>query len=331
MESPVIARWTTDEVSPIQRFDYYADALGSAMVPMQVSSHAPATFRSEMEVADLGAMSVIGQRGSAHRCYTEPSDLDRKSERTFHIVTNLISPWGLTHRGRIRLNAGDAVLVDTEFTHSIEMESDYQVVNVKFSESWLRQWVPVPGALVARRIPADSGWGRALTSFAAQLSPTFVVHSPLPRSVIVDHVGALLALIASEVARSPDSRPVRGYAAMHERIKDLMIQRCAEPSLAAEDVATSLSVSTRTVHRCLAAFGGTFGASLISARVDLATRMLESPLFRRLTIAEVGRRAGFVDPSHFSRVVRARSGALPSEIRAGCLSASADRNDEATL
>ena len=329
MVSPAIARWTTDEVSPTQRFDYYADALGSAMVPMQVSSHAPAAFRSEMEVADLGAMSVIAQRGSAHRCYTERSDLDRKSERSFHIVTNLISPWGLTHRGRIRLNACDAVLIDTEFTHSIEMESDYQVVNIKFSESWLRQWVPAPGALVARRIPADSGWGRALTSFAAQLSPKFVVHSPLPRSVIVDHVGALLSLIANEVAGPPARRPLRGYAAMHEKIKDLTIQRCAEPALGAEDIAKSLGISTRTVHRCLASFGGTFGASLMSARVSLATRMLESPLFRRLTIAEVGRRAGFLDASHFSRVLRARTGVLPSEIRVGQSPLSDSRGDEA--
>ena len=66
-------------------------------------------------------------------------------------------------------------------------------------------------------------------------------------------------------------------------------------------MASSLNVSTRTLHRVLAACGETFGAMLIQARVDLAVRMLQSPLFDRLTTAEIGRRAGFSDASHFVR------------------------------
>ena len=58
-------------------------------------------------------------------------------------------------------------------------------------------------------------------------------------------------------------------------------------------------MSKRTLHRALAACGETFGAMLIQARVDLAVRMLRSPLFDRVTTAEIGRRAGFSDASHF--------------------------------
>jgi AraC-like DNA-binding protein len=35
-------------------------------------------------------------------------------------------------------------------------------------------------------------------------------------------------------------------------------------------------MSTRTLHRALAACGETFGSMLIEARVDLAVRMLQS-------------------------------------------------------
>jgi AraC family transcriptional activator of tynA and feaB len=82
-------------------------------------------------------------------------------------------------------------------------------------------------------------------------------------------------------------------------------------------VASSLNVSTRTLHRVLAACGETFGAMLIQARVDLAVRMPQSPLFDRLTTAEIGRRAGFSDASHFVKVLRSRTGQTPLRIRRG--------------
>lgn len=62
--------------------------------------------------------------------------------------------------------------------------------------------------------------------------------------------------------------------------------------LSTSAVASSLDMSRRTLHRALAACGETFGAILIQARVDLAARMLQSPLLDRLTMAEIGRRAG---------------------------------------
>jgi AraC-like DNA-binding protein len=43
--------------------------------------------------------------------------------------------------------------------------------------------------------------------------------------------------------------------------------------------------------------------------------MLESPLFNRVTTAEIGKRAGFPDASHFVRVVRKRTGRTPLQVR----------------
>ena len=104
---------------------------------------------------------------------------------------------------------------------------------------------------------------------------------------------------------------------MRDQVRDHIVQRCSETSLRAEDVASALNVSTRTLHRVLAACAETFGAMLIQARVDLAVRMLQSPLFDRLTTAEIGRRAGFSDASHFVKVLRSRTGQTPLRIRRG--------------
>jgi transcriptional regulator GlxA family with amidase domain len=93
------------------------------------------------------------------------------------------------------------------------------------------------------------------------------------------------------------------------------MQRCTEPQLAATDVAASLGISVRTLHRVCAAAKETFGEKLIEARARVALRMLTSPLFKRVTTAEIGRRAGFVSASHFARVIRSRTSRTPLELR----------------
>jgi len=315
--SPEIISWSTADVPERQRFDYYASALTSALVPMAVHSSCPGAFWADMQIADLGLLSVVRQLGSAHRCYRADPEHGRDEPRSFHLVINLSTPWRIAHRGNQRMAPGDAILTDSRFNHDIHVDHAYEFVNLKLSESWMRQWVPSPASLVGRRIPANEGWGRALTAFAAQLSPRFLGEtSPLPLSVLADQLGALLALMANEL-NAPAPRPTRADNALEQRIREVVAQRCAEPALTAPTVASSLDISTRTVHRALARFGETFGTILMNARVELALRMLESPLFRRLTTAEIGRRAGFSDASHFTRVLRRRFGATPGQIRRG--------------
>ena len=89
-------------------------------------------------------------------------------------------------------------------------------------------------------------------------------------------------LSGSNIASTPIERSVR------DQVHDYIVQRCPETSLRAEDVASSLNVSTRTLHRVLAACGETFGAMLIQARVDLAIGFTVSLFFA--TVASVATR-----------------------------------------
>lgn len=96
--------------------------------------------------------------------------------------------------------------------------------------------------------------------------------------------------------------------------------------MCAADVAAAVGVSLRSLHHCFARFDTTFGDTLMKMRCAHAVRMLESPIFRRLTIAEIGRRAGFVDASHFTRTLHARVGRKPSQIRRQCGAPDAPHN-----
>jgi AraC family transcriptional regulator, positive regulator of tynA and feaB len=205
------------------------------------------------------------------------------------------------------------LLTDSRHPFDYNFLTAWKDVYVRLSEQFVRRWVRNPIVLGERPL-GDSQWGHVLASYLAQLSPEFIVQAPLPQAVLIDQLGALLALTASErsgrrAVSTPAERSVRDHVYDHIR------QRCADTSLQAADIASSLHISTRTLHRALGTCGDTFGAMLIQARVDLAVRMLQSPLFDRVTTAEVGRRAGFSDASHFVKALRRRTGQTPLQMR----------------
>jgi len=209
----------------------------------------------------------------------------------------------------------DVLLFDSEYRLETDVRDPFIAINVSVSEAWLRQWIPNPNVLTARRIPGNSLWGLALSSYVSELSPDLVAAPPLPLSVIADQVGSLIALTASGLpgAALADSTPA--VQSLSDRILDCIAQRCFEPQLTGADVAKSLDISVRTLHRALAATNATFGDKLIEARARIALRMLTSPSFNRLATAEIGRRAGFLSASHFARVMRRQTGHTPLRLR----------------
>ena len=311
-----IKRWSTSDVDDPQRLDYYAEAISSAIDPMRVLRRVEGQFEAGIDCIELGPLSLIHGIGHAHDCIRDRHDIARSSGRNFHLILNNGSSWRVTHFGEHLVRKGDAILLDSRHGYRLDFLSSIDNVHLKLPEAWMKQWIPEPASLVGNPIAFDAGWGGALTTFMGQLSPELLADAPLPKRVLIDQIGALLALHAGALSgRLPVGSPP--HRQLRDRIEELLIQRCTESSLTATEVAATLGISPRTLHRSLATCAQTFGALLMKARVELATRMLESPLFRRLTTAEIGRRAGFTDPSHFARVYRRHCGITPSQVQGG--------------
>ena len=312
-ESSPIVRLSTRDVAPADRLSYASWILGSALAPAAVSAETPSQYELDVTALELPSIAIVAQSGSPQRSIRARSEIRRTSQRYFFLALVLSGSWQVAHVTRTRLGPGDITFYDSRDPLDCDLLLHWSALNLQLSEQFVRKWVPNPIVLSGQRI-GDSQWGRVLASYLAQLSPEFVVRAPLPQAVLIDQLGALLALTASERSGScavstPAERSVRDHVYDHIR------QRCADTSLQAADIASPLSISTRTLHRALGACGDTFGAMLIQARVDLAVRMLQSPLFDRVTTAEIGRRAGFSDASHFVKTLRRRTGQTPLHMR----------------
>lgn len=306
---------TTEKVEQRLRFDYWVGAISEVMFALSSTSPEAATFRSEMRGAPLDELFLMKIEGSARNSYRTQKTLARASDYAFHLMGDFRYPSTIDWRGtKVWLAPRDLIFTDTRYVHSGSYSEGLLGVNIKIPAAWARSWLRDPERLAGKRIRGDAGWGAALSNFLEQLTPDLILDAPLPPKVLGDNIGALLSLVESEVLGQPLISQVKERE-LCELVKETIRQRAAEPGLTALDVANTLNVSERTLHRCLAAAGERFAPLLLQCRVELARRMLEAGNLGRLTTAEIGRRSGFSDPSYFVRATTRVLGLTPGRYR----------------
>ncbi|QHE70927.1 AraC family transcriptional regulator [Rhodococcus sp. WAY2] len=96
------------------------------------------------------------------------------------------------------------------------------------------------------------------------------------------------------------------------RVRELIELLLPTGRCSVEQVARSLGVDRRTVHRKLAESGESFSTVLDSTRAELAERMVANP---RLSLTEIADVLAFSAPSNFSRWFRGHFGVSPSRWR----------------
>ena len=304
-------RWSTDAVEARSRLDYWVGAICECFLEMEASSPTPGRFGCELLSAPLHSLQVNRVRGSAQDVFRTRAAIARSRENFYYLLCKESTPCQVVQQGghADRLLPGDLSLIDSRRGYELHFPETVDVFSIQLPTQWLETWLPDPRPHLGRRIDGGLGWGLALSAYVRQLSAPI---GALPASLVADHLGSLLSL-ALEREHPP---PPLGRD-LPARIDELLGSRCTEPDLCAADIAATLGISVRTLHRALAARQQTFAARLMQHRIQRARRMLESPAFDRVTTAEVGRRVGLADPSHFVRVCRRLTGRTPQALRAG--------------
>jgi len=98
-----------------------------------------------------------------------------------------------------------------------------------------------------------------------------------------------------------------------ERVRDLVEMLLPAGRCGVDQVARTMDMDRRTLHRRLATTGDTFTSIVDSVRAGLAERYLSSERYR---LTEISQLLGFTAPIAFSRWFRHQFGASPSQWRA---------------
>ena len=302
-----IQRSSAEAVPERMRFDFWMSTLRQSLWPVsewQVDDK----FSFELQEAALGCLTTMRETISAHYSRRTRIDVEGSGDRCYLLFANQF-PWQVAHNGREeRVLGGDCVLVDSQGELETNAPYGFRGVILKLPVNWVHTWLPDPKLLVGSRIGIDSRWGPVFSPIVSQFTPDLAAAPPLPSGVLVDQLGAVLGLIAGDA----ESREIPALLA---KIQDRIRERCTEPQLTAADVATSLQIPPRMLHRILGANNLTFASQLLEARVTIALQILTSASCSHMTTLEIARQTGFLSASHFARMVRKRTGHNLPELR----------------
>jgi AraC-like DNA-binding protein len=221
-------------------------------------------------------------------------------------------PGDLTHCGtRVTVPEGSFILIDNEQPYDLRFSGRTVCLTTHMEDRWLRKWVPHPKTLVARPIAGGRDWARPLAAMLLTIADRGLIGATLPRSVIADQFGAMLAMMAGE----PDAQTSLYQGDLLVRLKRIMLERFDDPGLDPSAVARETGISKRHLHGIFAQSKTTFGATLMDMRLSRASQMLTDPRYRAYRVGDVAWACGFSDPSHFARRFRERYGRTPASYR----------------
>lgn len=151
-----------------------------------------------------------------------------------------------------------------------------------------------------------------LSGRTAMYIPNYILDTPNARAD-----PGLIGVLDDYAERLLKQRPTPTAATLSERVRFQLLETLTGGIPTAEEIAQSLHMSVRTLHRNLQQEGATFSELLNQLRQQQATNYLTNP---NISISEVAFLLGFSEISSFYRAFKRWTGTTPAEFRAVNLS-----------
>jgi AraC-like DNA-binding protein len=306
--------WTSAGLARREALDQWQDWAQRTIAPIDVRVFDESSFAAHWHSYGVGQLRLLHLLAPAQRvvhCGNESISGPQASAAAPSIQLVYARTGVLKTRmggKRFTVQPGEFVLLDNTRFYQMEMDTPHEAVDLMMPPGWLDRYLPDPGALLGRPVSARTGWGAPLGSLL-ELMVTGIDSTPLPRPMIAEQVGALLALATGFHEPVRESRH-RGQLA--RRVLRRIESDFADPELTPERLAAELGISRRYLQTLLAGSGTSFVQELTATRLDRASDMLSDPRAAPLSISEIAYRCGFLDPGYFARAFRKRFGCTPS-------------------
>ena len=210
------------------------------------------------------------------------------------------------------LAGGPVLFVPALIVHGFRFDQGTEGLVLSFPRAVLSQGIAATqgvAQVLARPLvaPLDAG----LDALCGQIQTAFAETGRFRTSLLIALSHALLLALV-QVAAQSDHEP---QPPARRRLADLdrLVARHMGDGWGPADYAAALAVTPGHLNRlCRAAHGTSASRRIEALSMTEARRLLA---FTRLSVAEVGYRLGFADPSYFSRRFRAATGESPSDYR----------------
>lgn len=305
---------TTDGVPAAQRLTFWRDEVLKRMEPA-AASQADVPFRARLrrisvegaELVEHISDPVIARRTAERRRIDGCDDISIDVMRHCQAAS-------IDHGGEHRLRPGDVCVVD--YAQPIEVRrSRHAAIGLIMPRS--RACEAMGGD-----VPALAGtclMARGMTTVLRHHLLTTLNEasfmSPLERVLAVNAAAdmALAILQAGRFGTADSEQFSEGFYCAAHRLIDRL---CPNADLTPKRVAVALGCSRASLYRIFARHGESVAATIWSARLERARRMLVSAEGLGLLVSDIAQHCGFRELPTFTRMFKRRYGMTPREARA---------------
>ena len=304
--------WSTGDAEARLRFSYWRDAVCQAILHVDAERRGSESFEARISGFASGPTKVARFASRPHRILRQRNHVLRSGEEGY-----LVS-WqeeGQSHIAQgdaaLVLEAGEIAVVDVEKSFMVDFPTPVRrtlalVPRRKLEEKapWLKRSPP-------SKVTGEGIFAGLARAHLAQLCADPAL-GPDATDLMVENICNLVAL-----ATAPSSFERQTCELPTETLLAFLRKNLHQPDLAPPWAAAQLRISVRTLHLRFQRMGSTFGAWILSERLEACRRALANALHERQSISEIAFDWGFREISHFSKVFKARYGVTPRDYRAG--------------
>ncbi len=310
-----VSAFSTDMLPERDRFAVFLEEVARKLIRLDVVRHSDAPFYSHFRSIRLGAVNFVEARYSPAR-YSRSREMLADGNDDFLFRINTSSSFNMDEASRT-LRQGEGALVDNARPSYASCGAASSGLLISLPRKTFLSLIP--GAEDVSRLATVAGDRPEMILLRNYL--VTLLAAPAVGDATLQVAGAhMLDLVAlalgatGDVAHDATARGLR--AARSLAVRQSVSAQLRNPGLSAADIAKANAISERYLRQLFADIGTSFSDFLIERRLELAHRLLVSPLHRNRRISEIAFEAGFSDLSHFNRRFRARFGDTPSAARA---------------
>jgi AraC-like DNA-binding protein len=313
---PQLETFSTAELPPHRRLEYWNDLTGSAFTPLVTEPVDRRAFVGRLTRTRIGDIRLAEARSEPAIVRHSRQHVARTRDALFMLCLQLDGVSVNRQQGREAvLRYGDFHLLDSSRPYEVSFQQPNRMLVLSVPHPELARRMPNPESLVGIAMSGRSGVSGLLSSLLCNFwqqrrtgDETFL--SPRFSEAILDLVASAYASIT---AAAPEGSSIA--IARREQIRSYIETHLHDPALTPGSVAAAVHLSPRRLHQLFEADGETVGAYILRRRLEECARAMSDASQRSRTVTEIAFLHGFNNASHFGRVFRERYQSTPSDYR----------------
>jgi len=313
---PQLETFSTAELPPHRRLEYWNDLTGSAFTPLVTDPVDRRAFVGRLTRTQVGDIRLAEARSEPAIVRHSRQHVARTRDALFMLCLQLDGVSVNRQQGREAvLRYGDFHLLDSSRPYEVSFQQPNRMLVLSVPHPELARRMPNPESLVGIAMSGRSGVSGLLSSLLCNFwqqrrtgDETFL--SPRFSEAILDLVASAYASIT---ATAPEGSSIA--IARREQIRSYIETHLHDPALTPGSVAAAVHLSPRRLHQLFEPDGETVGAYILRRRLEECARAMSDASQRSRTVTEIAFLHGFNNASHFGRVFRERYQSTPSDYR----------------